>query len=82
MSEFNYEIKSHLCTLSEGAGGWDKELTVVSYNGAEPKYDIRSWNTDENGNVKMSKGITLTKEELVNLKNFLASIDAEDIMNS
>lgn len=33
----------------------------MSWNGNEPKYDIRSWNEDH---TKMGKGITLTDEEL------------------
>ena len=40
--------------------GWRKELNLVSWNEREPKYDIRDWNPSHE---RMSKGITLTKEE-------------------
>ncbi|MBJ8325189.1 YdbC family protein [Streptococcus pacificus] len=60
MSEFSFEIVEHLLVLSENEKGWKKELNRVSYNGATPKYDIRSWNEDH---TKMGKGITLTNEE-------------------
>ncbi|MCR5097842.1 MAG: NERD domain-containing protein [Lachnospiraceae bacterium] len=40
----------------------------VSWNGAEPKYDIRDWSPDHE---KMGKGITLTDEEAEILKSLL-----------
>ena len=55
-----FEIVEHLITLSENAKGWTKELNRVSWNDAEPKYDLRAWSPDH---VKMGKGITLTNEE-------------------
>lgn len=60
MSEFTFKIEEHLLTLSESDKGWTKELNRVSFNGAEPKWDIRIWSPDH---TKMGKGITLTNEE-------------------
>ncbi|TWT14712.1 YdbC family protein [Streptococcus sp. sy010] len=60
MAEFKFEIVEELLVLSTNDKGWSKELNRVSFNGAEPKYDIRSWNADHS---KMGKGITLTNEE-------------------
>lgn len=60
MSEFKFEIVEHLLTLSESDKGWTKELNRVSFNGAEPKFDIRSWSPDHS---KMGKGVTLTNED-------------------
>ncbi|MDQ0223266.1 YdbC family protein [Streptococcus moroccensis] len=60
MAEFSFEIVEKLLVLSENEKGWTKELNRVSFNGAEPKYDIRSWSPDHS---KMGKGITLTNEE-------------------
>ena len=60
--EFQFEIKEHISALSDAnSKGWRKELNLVSYNGKEPVYDIRSWNEDHS---KMSKGVTLTYDEL------------------
>ena len=56
----NYEIIEELIVLSENAKGWRKELNRVSWNDAEPKYDIRTWSPDHE---KMGKGITLSEEE-------------------
>lgn len=43
---------------------WTKEINLVSWNGKEPKIDIREWDKDH---AKMSRGITLTKEEAESL---------------
>ncbi len=58
--EFTYEITEHIAVLSTTTAGWQKELNLVSWNGAAPKYDIREWAPDHE---KMGKGITLTAEE-------------------
>ncbi|MCS4487839.1 YdbC family protein [Streptococcus sciuri] len=60
MAEFTFEIVEKLLVLSENNKGWTKELNRVSFNGAEPKFDIRTWSPDHS---KMGKGITLTNEE-------------------
>lgn len=71
--EFNFEVKNEFGKLSEN-GKWSKEFNLVSYNGADPKYDIRSWSTEDDGTKKMSKGITLTKEEAVKLRDLLNQV--------
>ena len=58
--ELKYEITEELGILSGNEKGWRKELNLVSWNEREPKYDIRDWNPSHE---RMSKGITLTKEE-------------------
>ena len=60
-NEIKYEIKKHYGILSESTKGWTKELNLVSWNDAEPKYDIRDWNPEHE---KMGKGVTFTEEEL------------------
>ena len=45
-----------------------EEGEVVSWNKADPKYDIRNWHP---GREKCGKGITLTEEEASNLMNAL-----------
>ena len=44
-------------------------MNRVSWNGAEPKYDIRSWSPDHS---KMGKGVTLTEEDVISLADLLA----------
>ncbi|MDR2977678.1 MAG: YdbC family protein [Streptococcaceae bacterium] len=59
-----FEIVEHLIELSATASGWTKELNRVSWNGADPKYDLRAWSPDHQ---KMGKGITLSNEEFLKL---------------
>lgn len=66
--ELKYEIAEELGVLSENEKGWRKELNLVSWNEREPKYDIRDWNPNHD---RMSKGITLTKEEAESLYEIL-----------
>ncbi len=41
MADIKYEIKQQLGEISTSPKGWSKELNLVSWNGAAPKYDIR-----------------------------------------
>ena len=60
MAEFKYEITEELGVISDSSRGWSKELNLISWNGANPKYDIRDWAPDHE---KMGKGVTLTEDE-------------------
>ena len=71
MADIKYEITRHIGVLSESSKGWTKELNLISWNGREPKYDIRDWAPDH---VKMGKGVTLTSEEADKLKSLLNDI--------
>ena len=71
MSDFNYEVVKHIGILSQNNKGWKKELNLVSWNGREPKYDLRDWAPERE---KMGKGITLNEEEVKTLKELLNSI--------
>lgn len=69
MVDFKYDIVEHIGVLSENAKGWTKELNLISWNGAAPKYDIRDWAPEHE---KMGKGVTLTTEEVQKLKEILS----------
>ena len=68
MAEFKYKIIQELGVISEGNKGWRRELNLISWNDGEPKYDIRDW---AQNHEKMGKGISLSAEELDELKNLL-----------
>ncbi|MBQ8163567.1 MAG: hypothetical protein IJZ93_04280 [Clostridia bacterium] len=70
--KFDFEIVKNFGTVSESNNGWVKEVNLVSWNEREPVYDIRVW---QEGHEKLGKGITLTEEELKNLKNLLNTMD-------
>ena len=71
MADIKFEIKEELGVLSESPKGWRKELNLVSWNDAAPKYDLREWAPDHE---KMGKGITLTAEEAKQLYEILKTI--------
>lgn len=55
-----------------------KELRLVSWNGGDPKYDLRNWTTDDDGNEVPGKGLTLSCEELTGLFEILKRMDEEE----
>lgn len=73
-TKITFTIEEELGDLSVGSNGWKKQLTYTSWNGRNPKFDLRSWSDDHNA---MTKGLTLTKEEMVKLKEILNAIDFE-----
>lgn len=68
MADLKFEIVKKIAVLSGSQKGWTKELNLISWNGREPKYDIRDWSPDHE---KMGKGVTLSHEELQKLKEVL-----------
>jgi len=72
MSDIKFEIVKKIGVLSQSEKSWAKELNLVSWNDREPKYDIREWSPEHD---KMSKGVTLSKEELLALKEILNQIN-------
>jgi hypothetical protein len=73
VAEINYEIIKRIGILSTSAKGWAKELNLISWNGREPKYDLRDWAPEHE---KMGKGVTLTVEELAALKKLLNNTES------
>ena len=43
MKEIQYEMVKEIAVLSAGDSGYTKEINLISWNGKEPKYDIRSF---------------------------------------
>lgn len=68
-------VMEPIAVLSENEKGYTKEINLVSWNGDEPKYDIRNWHP---GREKCGKGITLTKDEIIALYNALKEVLSDD----
>ena len=60
MKEIQYEIVKKIAVLYMSDSGYTKEINLISWNGNEPKYDIRSFSPNHE---KCGKGITLTADE-------------------
>lgn len=77
MADITFEITKELGVISENAKGWTRELNMVSWNDHDPKYDIRDWSPDH---TRMSKGISLTEEEMEQLVKLFNERNEEDSM--
>ncbi len=77
MAEIKYEIVQRIAVLSQRPRGWERQLNLISWNDAEPKYDLRDWSPDGS---RMGKGISMTKAELANLRSILDELeDLDDV---
>ena len=72
MADIKFEIQETIGIISESNKGWKKELNLISWNDKAPKYDLREWSPDHE---KMGKGVTLSKEELITLRDMLISME-------
>ncbi|MCL6571937.1 PC4/YdbC family ssDNA-binding protein [Neobacillus sp.] len=72
MAEIKFEIKETVGAISQSPKGWNKELNLISWNGKEPKYDLRDWAPEHE---KMGKGVTLNVEELKVLRDLLNGLE-------
>lgn len=76
MREIQYEIVKEIAVLSTGDSSYTKEINLISWNGKEPKYDIRSFSPNRE---KCGKGITLNADEAAALlKALQKELNSED----
>jgi len=66
-SSVKFEIINEIGIVSDD-GKWRLELNRISWNGREPKYDLRRWAPNHE---KMGKGVTLTNDEILKLQEIL-----------
>ncbi|ATO55662.1 MAG: YdbC family protein [Loigolactobacillus coryniformis] len=66
-----FTIEETIGVLSTSKSGWTRELNLVSWNGRPAKFDLRDWSPDHS---KMGKGLTLTNEEIEQLRQLLDSM--------
>ena len=65
-NEISYEIVKRIGVINRYPTGWSKEINLVSWNEGPAKYDIRDWGPNYE---HMSRGITLTEQEIARLMN-------------
>ena len=59
MTGITMDVVERIAVLSDPEAGYKKELKLVSWNGAEPKIDLRTWSPE---GIAL-KGLTLTEDE-------------------
>ena len=73
MTGITLEVIKKIAVLNDSEEGYTKELNLVSWNGREPKYDLRTWSPE---GIAL-KGLTLTEEEAKELYKALGDMFAE-----
>ena len=68
----SYKVIANVGILAQYPTGCSKEVNIVSWNAGPAKLDIRDWSEDHE---KMSRGITLTADEV---QRFVDSVQARD----
>lgn len=71
MKEFTFSIVEHIGTFEITDSGWSREVNLVSWNGQDPKLDIRSWNEDHTKSAKIG---TLSREAARSLGEILINL--------
>ena len=67
-----YNVERRIGIVSENPNsGWTTELNMISWNGNPAKLDLRSWSPDH---TKMGKGLTLTRNEALVLRELLNTL--------
>ena len=64
--DVTFEIMEEIGIISTQDTGWTREINLVRWNGGAAKYDIRDWDPHHE---RMSKGITLTEDEMRRMLN-------------
>ena len=71
MAEFKYDVLAELGIIEAGTN-YDIIAKIISWNGKEPKLDIRKWNKEDG---KMSKGISISLDCVDRLKEVLNNVE-------
>lgn len=69
--ELSYVVIKHIGTISE-KNGYSKEVNIISWNGRPPVCDIRGFRIGEDGEKHPLKGISMSKADLMSLKELLS----------
>ena len=79
-SEIKYKVIEECGIISTRKGKYGDEhlrLRYMSWNDRDPRYDIRPWYPDENGEERPAKMRSLTGEELVELGKIINKLAEE-----
>ena len=76
--ELSYEVIKHIGVISE-KNGYSKEVNIISWNGRPPVFDIRGFRTGNDGLQHPLKGISMSKADLIALKELLSHVDLIEV---
>ncbi len=70
--EIQFELQEEIGVIKSYPSGWNRELNLVSWNGARAKYDVRDWSPDH---AHMSRGLTFHPWEIRRILELLQDRD-------
>ena len=73
--DFSWEVVRALGDFSEKRMNYTKEVNKIQWNGSTPVYDIRGWRVGKDGKKHPLKGLSLSRKELIALRDILQSLD-------
>ena len=73
-ADFSYEIHKEFGFLNDKH---NKIVAKISWNDKDPKYDIRAC-YEKDGEIKLGKGISLSRDEVMELRDILDDVLEED----
>ena len=76
--DFKYEVIEECGSLPARSNGDVVKIRYISWNGRDPKYDIRVWSTDDDGNERCGKGVGLSGEELEGIYDLIGKLMEEE----
>lgn len=68
--DIEYKVVDKVGVIANYSTGWNKELNIISWNGGNPKFDIRDWDQEHE---HMSRGVTLHEKEAARLMELLTA---------
>ena len=72
--DFKYEVVEECGNLAVRQNGDVVKLRYISWNDRPPRYDLRVWSEDEDGNERCGKGVGLSGEELEELYGLIGKL--------
>lgn len=76
--DFKYEVIEECGSLPARSNGDVVKIRYISWNGRDPKYDIRVWSTDDDGNERCGKGVGISGEELEGIYDLIGKLMEEE----
>ena len=77
MAKFEYKVLDEFGIISQN-GAVSKRVRLVSFGDGPPRLDIRSWRQKQDGSEIMFKGVSLSGEELEQLKKIVQNLDIRE----
>ena len=77
LRSYQFEAERKYIGVISEKNSYTKEVNIISWNGRPPVCDIRGFRVDKEGVKHPLKGISMSKADLVALKELLSHVELE-----